>query len=91
MTVKAVDKDSGDNGKVTYHLKVGNKNLQETDEFSIDRFTGELRSKIVLDRETKSKFEVRIKNLTNYILQIRLCNSTNIFQLKCLTILFIFY
>ena len=60
MTVKAIDKDSGDNGKITYHLKVGNKNVQETEEFSIDRTTGELRSKIILDRETKGKFEVKL-------------------------------
>ena len=58
MTVKALDRDSGDNGKVRYHMKVGNRNVQETEEFSIDQETGELRAKIILDRETKSKFEV---------------------------------
>ncbi|XP_014205128.1 cadherin-87A [Copidosoma floridanum] len=58
MTVKALDRDSGDNGKVSYHMKVGNRNVQETEEFSIDQDSGELRSKIILDRETKSKFEL---------------------------------
>lgn len=58
LTVKAVDRDPGENGRVSYHLKVGNRNVQETEEFSIDQETGELRSKIILDREIKSKFEV---------------------------------
>lgn len=60
MTVKATDKDSGENGKISYHLKVVNKNVQETEEFVINEETGELRAKIILDREVKSKFEVRI-------------------------------
>lgn len=58
LTVKAIDRDPGENGRVSYHLKVGNQNTQETEEFSIDQETGELRSKIILDREVKSKFEV---------------------------------
>lgn len=58
LTVKAIDRDPGENGRVSYHLKVGNRNTQETEEFSIDQETGELRSKIILDREVKSKFEV---------------------------------
>lgn len=58
LTVKAIDRDPGENGRISYHLKVGNKNVQETEEFSIDQETGELRSKIILDREIKSKFEV---------------------------------
>lgn len=59
MTVKALDKDSGENGRVTYHLKVNNHNVQETDEYAIDSDTGELRTKMFLDREVKSKYEVR--------------------------------
>ncbi|XP_012135516.1 cadherin 87A isoform X2 [Megachile rotundata] len=58
LTVKAIDRDPGENGHVNYHLKVGNRNVQETEEFSIDQDTGELRSKIILDREAKSKFEL---------------------------------
>lgn len=58
MTVKATDKDPGENGKISYHLKVGNKNVQETEEFVISQETGELRAKIILDREVKNKFEV---------------------------------
>ena len=58
MTVKATDEDKGENGRVSYHLKVGNKNVQETEEFAIDQESGELRSKIILDREVKSKYEV---------------------------------
>nr|CAD7400227.1 unnamed protein product [Timema poppensis] len=58
MTVKAVDKDTGDNGRVSYHLKVGNENQQETEEFSINHDTGELRTKIILDREIRAKYEL---------------------------------
>ena len=50
--MKAIDRDPGENGRVSYHLKVGNRNIQET---------GELRSKIILDREVKSKFEVNFR------------------------------
>lgn len=64
MTVKASDRDPGENGRVSYHLKVGNKNVQETEEFAIDQETGELRAKIILDREVKNKFEVNIPTLT---------------------------
>lgn len=59
MTVRAQDKDPGENGKVSYHLKVGNVNVQETEEFMIDKDSGELRAKVILDREAKSKFEVK--------------------------------
>lgn len=59
MTVKALDRDSGDNGQVSYHIKVGNKNVQETDEFTIGQETGDLRAKITFDCETMIKFEVR--------------------------------
>lgn len=58
MTVKAIDKDTGENGRVTYHLKVNNHNVQETDEFVIDMDNGELRTKMFLDREVKSKYEL---------------------------------
>lgn len=58
MTVKAIDKDIGENGRVTYHMRVNNENVQETDEFTIDATTGELRSKKYLDREEQSKYEV---------------------------------
>ena len=60
MTVKATDKDPGENGKISYHLKVGNQNVQETEEFVINQETGELRAKIILDREVKNKFEVHV-------------------------------
>lgn len=58
MTVKAVDKDEGENGRLTYHFKVGGENIQETKEFIINANTGELKTKQVLDRETKSSYEV---------------------------------
>ena len=58
MTVKATDVDENENGRITYHLKVDGQDVQETDEFSIDANTGELRSKKFLDREEKAKYEV---------------------------------
>ncbi|KAJ8921829.1 hypothetical protein NQ315_008461 [Exocentrus adspersus] len=58
MTVKAVDKDENENGRLTYHFKVNGENVQETDEFTINPKTGELRTKQNLDRETKSEYEL---------------------------------
>lgn len=58
MIVKAIDGDGGENGHVTYHFKVDNKNVQETDEFSINEETGEIVTKVLLDREMKEKYEV---------------------------------
>lgn len=58
MTVKAVDYDYGDNGRVTYHLKVSNNNVQETDHFIIDSVTGELRIKQFIDRKKSSIYEL---------------------------------
>lgn len=56
--MKATDKDQGENGQISYHLKVGNENVQETEEFAINADTGELRAKIILDREVRAKYEV---------------------------------
>lgn len=58
MTVKATDRDAGENGRISYHLKVGNNIEQETNEFIINSETGELRTKIILDREVQAKYEV---------------------------------
>jgi hypothetical protein len=61
MTVKAKDDDSGDNGRISYHFKArGGALIQETDEFVINAETGELRTKVILDRELKPKYEVII-------------------------------
>ncbi|XP_060523658.1 cadherin-87A isoform X2 [Cylas formicarius] len=58
LTVKAKDKDQGENGRVTYHFKSGEQNVQETDEFSINEKTGELKVKRNLDREEHPKYEL---------------------------------
>lgn len=58
MKAFAEDKDPGENGRVTYHFKVGNNNTQSTDEFTIDENTGELRTRVNLDREKKSNYQV---------------------------------
>lgn len=61
MKVKAVDADPGENGRITYHFKVNDSNVQETDEFMINEETGELKAKIILDRETKPQYQVRFE------------------------------
>jgi Cadherin domain len=59
MTVKATDGDTGDNGRISYHLKDRQGALiQETEEFTINSETGELRTKVILDREHQAKYEV---------------------------------
>lgn len=58
MTVKAIDKDENENGRVTYHFKVDGENVNETTEFSIDENTGELRTKLHLDREIRAVYQV---------------------------------
>lgn len=58
MTVKATDKDEGENGRITYHFKIDGDNVQETKEFSINSNTGELKTKETLDREVQAKYEV---------------------------------
>ncbi|PNF35261.1 hypothetical protein B7P43_G04794, partial [Cryptotermes secundus] len=58
ITVKATDKDQGENGQISYHFKVDNENVQETEEFAINADTGELRAKIILDREVRAKYEL---------------------------------
>lgn len=58
--VVAEDSDPGENGRVTYHLRVGNNDTQSTDEFYIDENNGELRTSVILDREKKASFQVSI-------------------------------
>ncbi|KAL1434560.1 hypothetical protein MTO96_011649 [Rhipicephalus appendiculatus] len=58
MTVEATDKDHGDNGRISYYFKVGDRNVAETDEFRIDEVTGEIQAKVVLDRELRPRYEL---------------------------------
>lgn len=58
MTVEAIDSDRGDNGRVSYFFKVGDRNVKETDEFSIDTVTGEIKTKVGLDREARPRYEL---------------------------------
>lgn len=59
ITVNAVDKDTGANGEVRYHLLIGEQLLQDTPEFHLNPTTGLLTTKRVLDREEQNKYEVR--------------------------------
>ncbi|XP_058058428.1 cadherin-87A [Anopheles bellator] len=58
MTVKATDNDPGANGKVLYYLQVNSQNVQETDEFSINEMSGELRIRRQLDRKRQARYEL---------------------------------
>ncbi|KAJ0177573.1 hypothetical protein K1T71_006446 [Dendrolimus kikuchii] len=64
-TIKATDEDSGENGRVSYFLKVDNQNVGETQEFSLHPDTGELRTKTFLDREHKSEYQLVIAAVDN--------------------------
>ncbi|XP_072929429.1 cadherin-87A [Epargyreus clarus] len=64
-TIKATDEDTGENGRVSYYLKVDNQNVGETQEFSLDRDTGELRTKTFLDREHKAEYQLVIAAVDN--------------------------
>ena len=56
LKVNARDRDSensgsvSDNGRVSYHFKIANENVDQTTEFIIDPETGEVRAKIMFDR-----------------------------------------
>merc|ERR1719394_1989263 len=62
LRVQATDRDGSDNenGRISYFLKVNNINMLETDEFRIDETTGELKSKVRLDREERDHYELVI-------------------------------
>nr|XP_026497199.1 cadherin-87A-like isoform X1 [Vanessa tameamea]XP_026497200.1 cadherin-87A-like isoform X2 [Vanessa tameamea] len=64
-TVKAIDEDPGENGQVSYYLKVDNQNVGETQEFSLDQNTGELKTKTFLDREQQAEYQLVIAAVDN--------------------------
>ncbi|CAH0398993.1 unnamed protein product [Chilo suppressalis] len=64
-TIQATDEDSGENGRVSYYLKVDNQNVGETAEFSLDPDSGELRTKTFLDREHKAEYQLVIAAVDN--------------------------
>ena len=55
LTVSATDIDSGDNGTVRYKIK------HDDNSFSIDKNSGEIRTKMNLDRETKDRHQLKIE------------------------------
>ncbi|CAH0724033.1 unnamed protein product, partial [Brenthis ino] len=64
-TFKATDEDAGENGRISYYLKVDNQNVGETQEFSLDQNTGELRTKTFLDREHQAEYQLVIAAVDN--------------------------
>ena len=58
LVLQAEDDDPGDNGLVSYHIRVGEQLVQETAEFHVDSVSGELRTRMTLDRETKATYEL---------------------------------
>ena len=58
IILTATDKDIGDNGRVTYEIE---SSVQEIiDSFAINLTTGELFTKVVLDREKKDLYDIGI-------------------------------
>lgn len=82
LTVKANDSDSGENGKISYHLQVNNENVQDTETFEINEISGELRLKQRLDRKKKSRYEIILVARDHGV-------PTNFEQLRFLTILLV--
>ena len=82
LTVKANDSDSGENGKISYHLQVNNENVQDTETFEINEISGELRLKQKLDRKKKSRYEIILVARDHGV-------PTNFEQLRFLTILLV--
>lgn len=82
LTVKANDSDSGENGKISYHLQVNNENVQETETFEINEVSGELRLKQKLNRRKKSRYEIILVARDHGV-------PTNFEQLRFLTILLV--
>ncbi len=58
LVLKAEDEDPGDNGRISYHIRVGEKLVQETLEFVLDASSGELRTRLKLDREEAASYEL---------------------------------
>lgn len=82
LTVKANDSDHGENGKISYHLKVNNENVQETETFEINEISGELRLKQKLNRKKKSRYEIILVARDHGV-------PTNFEQMRFLTILLV--
>ena len=58
LVLKAEDADPGDNGRVSYHIRVGEQLVEETPEFKLHPASGELRTRLKLDREAQASFEL---------------------------------
>ena len=58
LVLKAEDADPGENGVVAYHIRVGEQLVQETVEFHLDATSGELRTRMSLDREAQASYEL---------------------------------
>ena len=56
--IKAIDRDSDDNAKISYHIK---KNSADFDAFKIDSQTGQIYTRIKLDREKVGYYSLMIE------------------------------
>ena len=58
LKVNARDRDVGENQRISYFIKVNNKNELQTDKFGINEVTGELRAIGRFDREATERYEL---------------------------------
>jgi hypothetical protein len=58
LKVNARDRDVGENQRISYFIKLNNKNEQRTEKFGINEVTGELRAIGRFDREEKERYEL---------------------------------
>ena len=60
VTVTATDEDTGSNGHVHYSLAPAKPGNRDIDWFSIDSETGTISTRMFMDREKQSEFEVKV-------------------------------
>lgn len=63
-SVKAIDKDSGENGRIFYHIVDGNQEKA----FTLDRTQGFLRANVSFDREKQSEYSLTLYASNNPVL-----------------------
>ncbi|EDO46189.1 predicted protein, partial [Nematostella vectensis] len=72
--VTATDADSGANGKISYSILSGNENMA----FAMDRFTGEITTRVPLDRETIASYSLTINADDGSLVRFMAATTVNI-------------